>query len=261
MPVSPRFSTATLTFLRALRRNNKSDWFRARKEIYEQHVRGPMAAIVEALAADFTRFAPELLASPKVSLYRPYRDTRFSEDKRPLKTNVSALFPHRALGKHEGAGLYLEVSCDRVLIAGGIYAPQSPELTRLRQHIADNHVQWRALVESPSFRRAFDRIEGESLTRIPRGFPADHPAAGYLKLRQFLAGREYPAAFCASPRLYATVVRSFELLAPVIRFLNEPLLASAADSRRFTEPNLSADSRQFTETNHPQLPADFRRLL
>ncbi len=235
---SPRFSNATLAFLRALRRNNKSDWFRARKDTYEADVRSPMAAVVERLAVDFTRFAPELVASPKVSLFRPYRDTRFSEDKRPLKTHVSAVFPCRGLRKHEGAGLYLEVNCDRVLVAGGLHTPQTPELQRLRVHLAKNYVQWRALVESPSFRRSFGRIHGESLVRVPRGFQVDHPAAEYLKLRQFLAMREYPAAFCTTTRFYSTVVRLFELLAPVIRFLNEPLLAATppADPLLFSSP-------------------------
>ena len=224
---SPRFTNATLTFLRALRRNNNSDWFRARKDIYEANVRAPMIAVIERLAADFARFAPEIVASPKVSMFRPYRDTRFSEDKRPLKTHVSAVFPCRGLARHEGAGLYLEVNCERVLVAGGLHTPQTPELQRLREHLADNYLEWRALVESPSFRRAFGRIQGESLARIPRGFPPDHPAAEYLKLRQFLAFREYPAAFCTSARFYPAVVRLFERLAPLIRFLNEPLLAAA----------------------------------
>lgn len=223
---SPRFSDATLAFLRALRRHNDREWFRAHKATYEQHVRAPMVALVERLAADLPRFAPEIVASVKVSLYRPYRDTRFSEDKRPLKTHASAIFPCRGLAKHEGAGLYFEVNCDHVLVAGGLYAPQTPQLQRLREHLAANHLQFRALVESPAFRRAFGRIEGQALQRVPRGFPADHPAAEYLRQRQFLAGREYPAPFCTSPRFYSTLVRLFEILAPVVRFLNEPLVTT-----------------------------------
>ena len=223
----PRFSDATLGFLRALRRHNDRDWFRAHKDTYERHVRGPMVALVERLAADLPRFAPELVASERVSLYRPYRDTRFSQDKKPLKTFVSAVFPRRGLAKHQGAGLYIEVSSEHVLVAGGIYAAQTLQLQRLREHLAVDYVQLRALVESPSFRRLFGGIEGESLRRVPRGFQADHPAADYLRLKQFLMSREYPAAFCTSPRFYPTVVRLFEQLAPVIRFLNEPLLTAA----------------------------------
>ncbi len=234
----PRFSNATLTFLRALRRHNDSEWFRARKPDYEAHVRGPMIAVIDRLAVDFARFAPDLVASQKASLFRPYRDTRFSADKRPLKTHVSAVFPCRGLARHQGAGLYLEVNCDRVLVAGGIHDADTAELQGVREHLAENYRQWRALVESPSFRRAWGRIRGESLVRVPRGFPADHPAADYLKLRQFLGWREFPAAFCTSARFYPTVVRLFAQLAPVIRFLNEPLLAAAPrpDPLTFSSP-------------------------
>ncbi len=234
-----RFTPGTLAFLRALTRHNDREWFKARKDSYESCVRAPMVAVVERLATDFARFAPDIVASPKDSMFRPYRDTRFSEDKRPLKTNVSAFFQCRGLGKREGAGLYLEVACERVLVAGGIYAPHPIELQRVREHVADNHVRFRALVESPSFVRSFGALAGDSLKRVPRGFPPDHPAAEYLRLRHYVGVRQYPASFAASPRFYATIVGLFERLAPFVRFLNEPLLVP-----RFAASDLSrADPR------------------
>src|SRR5262245_54624144 len=135
--MAPRFPRETLTFLRALTRHNDREWFRARKDQYEQHVRAPMIAVIEQLARDFQRVAPQLVASPKTSLYRIYRDTRFSEDKTPLKTNVAAVFPWRGLPRHEGAGLYFEVSPGWVWAGGGMYAPQPPHLQRVREHIVD----------------------------------------------------------------------------------------------------------------------------
>src|SRR5262249_33924579 len=89
----PRFRPEAISFLRALKRNNDREWFRARKEQYECLLRGPMISLIEQLAEDFRLFAPDLLASPKASLYRIYRDTRFSENKAPLKTHVAAVFP------------------------------------------------------------------------------------------------------------------------------------------------------------------------
>ena len=97
--VNPRFSPKALAFLRALKRNNDRDWFKARKDQYELLLRGPMIEIIERLAVDFRTFAPDLLASPKTSLFRIYRDTRFSEDKTPLKTHIAAVFPSRGLPK------------------------------------------------------------------------------------------------------------------------------------------------------------------
>ena len=93
-----------------------------------------MIDVIEQLAADLPRFAPDLVAAPKASMYRVYRDTRFSADKSPLKTHVAAVFPHRALTKHGGAGMYLHVARDHTLVGGGIYAPEPRQLYRLREH-------------------------------------------------------------------------------------------------------------------------------
>ena len=104
------FTPKTLSFLRSLKRNNDREWFRARKDDYEQHVRTPMVALLQQLARDLPGFAPDLVSDPRVCLFRIYRDTRFSNDKRPLKTNVAAHFPSRKFPKREGAGLYVEVA-------------------------------------------------------------------------------------------------------------------------------------------------------
>jgi uncharacterized protein (TIGR02453 family) len=222
------FTPRTLAFLRGLKRNNDRAWFAERKDLYERDVRAPMTALVERLAVDLRRLAPDLVAAPRVSLYRIYRDTRFSEDKSPFKTQIGAVFPHRDLPRHAGAGLYLEIGPGGTMIAGGIYMPGSAELQVLREHLAHNHARFRALVESPVFRRSAGPVSGDSLRRVPRGFPVDHPAAAYLKLRQFLFGRNYPAAFAADPRFYREVVTLFERMAPAVHFLNEPLVARAA---------------------------------
>ena len=182
-----------------------------------------MGRIIEQLAADLPAFAPELVATPKVSMYRIYRDTRFSPDKTPYKTHVAAVFPHGRLTKHGGAGLYFHVATDHVLIGAGIYAPEPRQLYELRQHVSTNLKRFRAIVESPAFRRDFGEISGQRLKRIPKGFDADDPAAEYLKLRQFLAGTERPSAFATRPRFYSSLTRLFERLAPFVRFLNKSL--------------------------------------
>ncbi len=220
---APRFTDDTLAFLHALAENNDREWFRARKADYERCVRQPMIDVIDQLAADLPRFAPDLVAAPKVSMYRVYRDTRFSADKSPLKTHVAAVFPHRALTKHGGAGMYLHVARDHTLVGGGIYAPEPRQLYRLREHVAANFERLRGIVESPAFRRGFGEISGERLKRVPLAFPKDHPAAEYLKLKQFLVGRQHPAEFATGPRFYSSLLRQFERLAPFIAFLNEPL--------------------------------------
>jgi uncharacterized protein (TIGR02453 family) len=228
---SPQFSAKTIAFLRALKRNNRREWFNAHKDEYEQHVRQPMAAMVERLAEDFRGFAPELVASPRLSMYRIYRDTRFSENKAPYKTHVAAVFPTRGLLKHEGAGLYFHISHEEVWIGGGMYAPQPAQLYAVREHIAGNFGELRAIVESAGFRRHVGALEGEKLTRVPRGFAKDHPAAEYLKHRHFIAGAGFPPSLAASPKLHATLLRVFRQVIPLSRFLNTPLLETTTRSR------------------------------
>ena len=217
------FTRKTLSFLRALKRNNDREWFKARKAEYELHVRAPMVALLARLAEDFRSFAPELVSDPKVSLFRIYRDTRFSSDKTPLKTHAAAHFPHRTLRK-AGAGLYLEVAPQWVWIGGGIYSPETHELVAIRSHVDAHYQRLRRIVENKRFIAAVGELHGEQLTRVPRGFAKDHPAAHYLRFRQFLAGREYPAEFAYDARFYTEVVKVFRHVAPVVEFLNTPLL-------------------------------------
>jgi uncharacterized protein (TIGR02453 family) len=157
-------------------------------------------------------------------MYRIHSDTRFSENKAPYKTHVAAIFPWRGLPKHEGAGLYFHVSPDQVWVGGGMYAPQTPQLQVVREHIATNLGRLRAIVESPAFKRTVGELDGERLQRVPRGFSKDHEAGEYLKFRQFIAGCEFPARFATSPKFYAGVLGVFHRVAPFSRFLNEPLL-------------------------------------
>lgn len=228
------FSRKTLAFLRALTRNNDREWFRAKKPEYEQHVRGPMIELLARLSADFPRFAPELVSEPRVSLYRIYRDTRFSNDKTPLKTHAAAHFPSRRFPKGEGSGLYLEIGPTGVWIGGGLYMPSSSDLRLIREHLAAHHRRLHRIVTNAPFRRAVGALEGERLSRVPRGYLKDHPAAEYLRYKQFLAGCGYEADFATSSRFYPRLLSVFAAVVPLMRFLNEPL-EHAGKQRQLTQ--------------------------
>jgi uncharacterized protein (TIGR02453 family) len=213
-----------LQFLRSLKRNNNREWFQKHKSIYDTQVKQPMEALIEFMATEFDRFAPEMVASPKVSAYRIYRDTRFSKDKSPYKTHIAAVFPRSGLGKHEGAGYYLHVAPTEVLIGGGLYMPLPEDLNAIRSHIAENAETFLGIVDGRPFRRLFGTIGGEQLSRVPRGFPPDHPAANYLRYKQFLASRTFEPDIATSGEFYKLVVETFRGMLPFIRFLNEPLV-------------------------------------
>jgi uncharacterized protein (TIGR02453 family) len=221
----PAFSDRSLRFLRALKRNNRREWFHARRAEYDTHVHAPMVAVIEQLALDFTSVAPQFVAAPKVSMFRPWRDTRFSADKAPLKTHVAAVFPHRALGRMRGAGLYFEVAPEYVWIGGGLYQPDAAALHAVRAHIVANHRRMLRILAAPAFTRVLGTMHGEQAARVPRGFDAAHPAADLLRHKQFLASREEPAAFAARPDFYPALLATFGAMVPFVRFLNEPLIA------------------------------------
>jgi uncharacterized protein (TIGR02453 family) len=219
----PHFTPKTIPFLRALKRHNDREWFRAHRATYDEHVHAPMVAVIDALATDLRRFAPELSADPRTSIYRIYRDTRFSADKSPLKTHIAAVFPRRGSPRHESAGLYFEVAHGWVWVGGGLYMPTSPGLHRIRARIAEDLHAFERLITAAPFKKQCGSLHGEQLTRMPRPFPSSHPAGEYLKYKQFLASREFPAALAASPRFYGNVVAVFEAIAPMVRYLNEGL--------------------------------------
>lgn len=222
---SSPFTSKTLSFLRSLKRNNNREWFRARKGQYDLHVRGPMVQVVERLAGDLPAFAPELIASPKKSLFRIYRDTRFSNDKKPLKTHAAAVFRTRQLPWPQGAGLYFEIAGGWVWMGGGMWRPEQPELVRIREHIANTWPEIRAITRAAAFRKRFEDLSGDTMTRVPRGYPSDHPAASFLKYRQFYGGAEFPASLAHSREFYPTLIATFRALMPLVRFLNAALTA------------------------------------
>jgi uncharacterized protein (TIGR02453 family) len=158
------------------------------------------------------------------SVYRIHRDTRFSKDKSPYKTHIAAVFPRTGLGKHEGAGFYLHIAPSELLIGGGIYMPFPEDLNAVRHHIAENVESFLKIIANRRFRKFFGSVGGEQLSRVPRGFSPEHPAADYLKFKQFLASRTFPANVATTPLFYKLVVETFGAMLPFVRFLNEPIV-------------------------------------
>ena len=225
--IFPGFPQETLKFLRSLRRNNNRDWFLAHKEVYETSVRAPMLELVTDLGGAILNFAPEMVVDPRRNIYRINRDIRFSQDKSPYKTHIAALFWPRGLAKNACAALYFHLEPAEVLVAGGIYMPGSAEIRVIRDHIAENWEQMRAIVSAAQFRRLFGRLEGEQLSRPPRGFPLEHPAIDLLRHKQFLVAITDPPALAESPKLFPRIITAFAAMMPLIRFLNAPLQKSA----------------------------------
>ena len=222
MAAAAPFTPKTLAFLRALKRHNDRAWFHARKPDYEAHVKGPMVAVIERLGEEFSSFAPDQMADPRKSLYRIWRDTRFSDDKRPLKTNVAAVFPHRHGAKHTSAGFYLEIAPGWVFAGGGVYMPDPAALHQIRERIAAKPEQFRRLVTSSALKK-MGGLQGATLKRVPRGFPATHPAAADLKRKQFMAFKEWPPELMTSTRFWPELLTVLRAVAPLVAYLNDAM--------------------------------------
>ena len=224
----PGFPAEMPRFFRALKRNNRREWFQPRKHLYERHVKEPMLELVAALNTELAKFAPAYVTDPKKALFRIYRDTRFSHDKTPYKTHIAASFSRRGSERLHLGGFYFSVSLESVEIAGGIYHPE-PETTLLvRNHIADSHAELRRILGSRSVKKFFGKLDGDTLTRSPKGFDPAHPAAEFIKMKDWIFDATLDPEIATSPKLNREIVERFRTMAPLIEYLNRPLLTRKA---------------------------------
>jgi uncharacterized protein (TIGR02453 family) len=218
------FPVEGINFLKRLKRNNNRPWFEKHREEYELRVKLPMQSLIAALQPHFLKFAPEFDINPKKSLFRIYRDVRFSHDKTPYKTHVAAHFVLRGKPKGvEGSGYYLHIEPGQVFLGGGIYMPDTDQLKNIRRAIDANADQFLSILRSKKFVSTFKQLKGEKLTRVPKGYDADHPMAEWLKQKQFFVWVEWPEARCKGENLVKEVVSVFETATPLVRFLNEAM--------------------------------------
>ncbi len=218
----PGFTSDAISFLRALKRNNRREWFQPRKDKYEALIRTPMLELVSCLNEQFARFAPEYIAPPQKALYRIYRDTRFSKDKTPYKTHVSAIFPRSNAVKREGSVFYFHFTEKEILVFGGVWAPERDELLAYRTLLQDHHEELQEILADKKLKRVLGGLQGEQLTRTPKGFPVDHPAEALLRHRQWYLEATFDIKLLTTRRVVAEIARHFEMMAPFVEFLNRP---------------------------------------
>lgn len=215
------FSKHTLDFLAELRANNNRDWFAENKSRYEALVLDPALEFIASMYEPLDTIAPNFTAVPKRvggSLMRVYRDTRFSKDKTPYKTNIGIQFRHE-LGKDAHApGYYLHIEPETAFFGAGMWRPASEPLAAIRRRIAEHPDAWTRAVNDKRFKRNL-ALSGESLTRPPRGFDKDHPLVDELKRKDFIAVRELSAQEVLAPGLKRKVCASIDAAEPLMRFL------------------------------------------
>ena len=229
---TPYFTPAALTFLRNLAKHNEREWFMPRKAEFEALLKEPMLALVRKITDAMLDFAPNHVRPAEKSLFRIYRDTRFSNDKSPYKTHVAAWWSHLGLQKTSGAGYYFHISTKEVIIAAGAYMPEKDQLSAIRHWLLDNHRTFRKLLQNPKVRSTFSEFEGNALTRPPNGFPSDHAALDLIQCRQWGLAATLPAKTALDRKLADIVIRHFRLAAPIVDALNTPIEAALAPKKK-----------------------------
>jgi uncharacterized protein (TIGR02453 family) len=228
---APHLRPEGLAFLRNLARHNDREWFQPRKAIFEAELKEPMLAIIRKVSESMESFAPAYVRPAEKCLFRIYRDTRFSNDKKPYKTHVAAWWMPNGFKKTSGAGFYFHVDPKEVVVAAGAWMPDKDQLAAIRHWLVDHHAEFRKLLQKTSVRKAFAEFEGNALTRPPKGFPKEHPAMDLIRCRQWGLSTSLPASAALEPDFAKVLTRHFKLAAPVVDALNTPLEA-ALDSRK-----------------------------
>ncbi|HEX5235656.1 MAG TPA: DUF2461 domain-containing protein [Silvibacterium sp.] len=227
-PAAPHFTPQAIDFLRKLKRNNRREWFEARRDVFETELKLPMLALIERLTQGMTDYAPDHMRPAHKCMMRIYRDTRFSADKTPYKTRVSAWWTRNGLEKTSGGGYYLSLSATELVIAAGVYMPPKEQLLAIRQHLVANHVEFQRLIENKKLRAKMELHDPQSLVRPPKGFCADHPAIEWIKWRQWGVIATLPSSEALASRTSEKIEQYFRLAAPLVDFLNRPLLRASA---------------------------------
>ena len=231
-PAFTGFRPEAIQFLADLASNNDRAWFQPRKAEYERLLKEPLEALITALGEQFASRGIPLRADPSRSPFRIYRDVRFSKDKSPYKTHVAASFgwagddgdvvERRSHSENvHASGGYFHLQPGESNVGGGVWHPETSRLTAFRQGLVADLDGFRAIVEEPRFRKTFGTVgdDGESLKRVPPGYPADHPAADLLRLKNVTFGRRLADKDATSPKLPVVIAESFEIGTPLMRYL------------------------------------------
>ena len=216
-----RFQSETIAFLDELSANNNRDWFSENKRRYEEQVLDVALRFIQSMQDPLAEIAPNFVAMPTRvggSLMRVYRDTRFSRDKTPYKTNIGIQFRHERAKDVHSPGYYLHIEPGQVFLGAGMWRPDSGPLRAIRERIGARPADWRRILADPLFKRQYE-LQGESLQRPPRGFDKNHELIDDIKRKSFIAVRDLDPDACLQPQFQRTVEKSFRAAEPFMRFL------------------------------------------
>ena len=212
----------TVDFLKKLDKNNDREWFNANKAAFVA-ANDNIIAMTGDLIGRIAKFDPDVAGiDPKSCVFRIYRDVRFSKDKSPYKTNLGA-FVAPGGKKAMLPGYYFHVQPAMFFAAAGKHMPDPSELLKIRNAIASKTKEFVRIVEDKKFATRFGELDGDRLSKPPKGFAADHPAIEYLKLKSFTVSEEFSAKDAISKDYPKMLAESFKAAYPLVEFLRKAL--------------------------------------
>ena len=222
---SRHFSPDFFSFLNELKENNNRDWFNANKDRYRAEIQEPLLRFISDFSGPLGDISPNFIADPRPSggsMFRIYRDVRFSKDKSPYKTHAAAQFRHRAGRDVHAPGFYLHLETGGVFAGAGLWHPDRTALDLIRTAIVERPDEWRAVLGDPSFARHHE-LSGESLKRAPRGYDPEDPLIEDLKRKDFVCVQRFTQKQATSATFLDAFVESCRAASPFVRFLTEAI--------------------------------------
>ena len=200
-PMNRSFRPALFTYLNDLAENNNREWFTEHRGRYDRYVKDEGLQFIRDFEPYLHEFSPHFVADDRTvggSLFRIYRDVRFSKDKTPYKTHMGIQFRHEAAKDAHAPGFYLHLDPAGSFVGVGLWRPDGPSARLIRQGIVDRPKVWTAVTTNPDFTSTFAQ-EGESLKRPPRGFDPDHEHIEDLKRKDFIASAKVSRKSATAP--------------------------------------------------------------
>lgn len=216
----PGFCPQGIALLRGLKRKHRRQWFQQRQEMYDQKITTPLLNLVCTVSREFARFAPDYVTVPDKAVFRMYGDVP-SRGKEAHKT-PAAIWVRNGIQGMRGACFYFHFTDKEAVVLGGVYSAEPAELLAYRRLLSDNYREFEEILRESKLQSLFGQLQGEKSRPMPKGFCANHPAVELLKQKQWYLVSMLDMGLLSTPRLLPTLVDHFEVMAPMVEFLNRP---------------------------------------
>jgi uncharacterized protein (TIGR02453 family) len=216
----PGFCPQGIALLRGLKRRHRRQWFQERQEMYDQKITTPLLNLVCTVSREFARFAPDYVTVPDKAVFRMYGDVPSRRDQ--AHKTPAAIWVRKGTQEMRSACFYFHFTDREAVVLGGVYHAEPADRLAYRTLLRDNHREFQEILSEPKLQSLFSELQGEKLRRMPAGFWPNHPAAELIRRKQWYLVSMLDMNLLSTPRLLPSLVNHFEVMAPLVEFLNRP---------------------------------------